>query len=108
MSEDSARRAKTQAAVEGVWQRMRPMVLARFVSIERALESLGHGTLDVSLRLQAAAEAHKLAGSLGMFGFPEGSVLAREFETAIKNGVEDDAAARYAERLLAFKERLEA
>jgi len=41
------------------------------------------GDLDAGIRAQAEVDAHKLAGSLGMLGFPEGSRLARELEQAL-------------------------
>lgn len=108
MSDEADQRARTQAAIAGVWQRLRPTVLERFTRIEQALDILRVGVLDEARCEEAIHEAHKLAGSLGMFGFPAGSVLARELEQALKAGLGAEAAARYAERLRELKLRLEA
>jgi HPt (histidine-containing phosphotransfer) domain-containing protein len=40
--------------------------------------------MGTALRRDAEHEAHKLAGSLGMFGFPTGSELARELELMLE------------------------
>jgi HPt (histidine-containing phosphotransfer) domain-containing protein len=48
--------------------------------LKLAADALRRGTLDAQLRQKAEQEAHKLAGSLGSFGFPEGSLLANEIE----------------------------
>lgn len=48
--------------------------------LEQAQAQLLAGRLDQDLRQQATREAHKLAGSLGIFGFPTGSTIARQIE----------------------------
>jgi HPt (histidine-containing phosphotransfer) domain-containing protein len=42
--------------------------------------ALANGTPAEPLREQANAEAHRLAGLLGTFGYPEGTDAARELE----------------------------
>ncbi|MCC5647661.1 response regulator [Nostoc sp. CHAB 5824] len=53
---------------------------SRIAILKLAADALRKGTLDAQLRQKAEQEAHKLAGSLGSFGFPEGSLLANEIE----------------------------
>ncbi|ACC81567.1 response regulator [Nostoc punctiforme] len=53
---------------------------SRIAVLKQAADALRKGTLDVQLRQKAEQEAHKLAGSLGSFGFPKGSLLANEIE----------------------------
>ncbi|MBW4429522.1 MAG: response regulator [Nostoc desertorum CM1-VF14] len=53
---------------------------SRIAVLKLAADALRRGTLDAQLRQKAEQEAHKLAGSLGSFGFPEGSLLANEIE----------------------------
>lgn len=48
--------------------------------LEQAQAQLLAGKLAQDLRQQATREAHKLAGSLGIFGFPTGSTIARQIE----------------------------
>jgi HPt (histidine-containing phosphotransfer) domain-containing protein len=57
-----------------------PLMLTRLEAIERAQRELQAGNLTDDLRLEAAQQAHKLAGSLGVFGAQEGSDLAAEIE----------------------------
>lgn len=42
------------------------------------------GTLNSDLRQQSRSQAHKLAGSLGCYGFAEGSRIARELERLLE------------------------
>ncbi len=53
---------------------------SRIAVLKQAADALRKGTLDAQLRQKAEQEAHKLAGSLGSFGFPKGSLLANEIE----------------------------
>lgn len=70
----------TAAAVARVWAKFRPTILARVAVVEQATLALLQGRLDDALAGEAEAEAHKLAGSLGTFGFPRGTRLARQLE----------------------------
>jgi diguanylate cyclase (GGDEF)-like protein len=71
------------AAVAAVWLKYRDQVLARVDVLEAAAIGLLEGRLDRDGRRDAEREAHKLAGSVGTFGFAEGSRLAREAETLL-------------------------
>ncbi|MNX32279.1 Response regulator PleD [compost metagenome] len=53
----------------------------RIATLEAALSEALQGTLDGERQREAEREAHKLGGSLGTFGFAEGSRLALEMET---------------------------
>ena len=71
------------AAVAGVWAKYRDQVLARVDVLESAALGLLEGRLDRDARREAEREAHKLAGSVGTFGFAEASRLSREAETML-------------------------
>ncbi|AKG20085.1 response regulator [Calothrix sp. 336/3] len=58
---------------------------SRITVLNLAADALRKGLLDVELRQKAEQEAHKLAGSLGSFGFPKGSLLANEIEDIFQN-----------------------
>jgi HPt (histidine-containing phosphotransfer) domain-containing protein len=73
-------RTKTSSLVDALWQRKRPLMLQRLTVLDRAAEAAQNGGLGVALCEEAAGEAHKLAGSLGTFGFPRGTEIARELE----------------------------
>ncbi|MGQ4649626.1 response regulator [Lyngbya aestuarii] len=68
------------AGVTGVWERVKEKFANRIVVIEQATTAILNNALKEELRQQAEQEAHKLAGSLGMFDLDEGSRLAREIE----------------------------
>jgi len=72
-----SRMAQTLAAL---WQKNQPRVLERLAAIETAVEAALDGTLTAEQRSLAEATAHKLAGSLGMYGFAKGTELARALE----------------------------
>src|ERR1700704_4346325 len=69
-----------KALVARLWAQKKNVTLGRIAVVEQASCALASGSLPAELRAQAAGEAHKLAGSLGTFGFPEGSRLARAME----------------------------
>lgn len=76
---DSAQ-SKTQNMIAALWQRSQPQVLERLALLDRAATE----PLTPPLQQEAAATAHKLAGSLGMFGFPHGTGIARELELLLE------------------------
>ena len=63
-----------------LWSRHRAGNLARVEVLEEASASARRGDLGAELRARAEQAAHQLAGSLGTFGFPEGTRLARVTE----------------------------
>jgi diguanylate cyclase (GGDEF)-like protein len=67
-----------------IWQRSKPEIEERLAVIEQAVAVLQQNKLGKKLRLKAEQEAHKLAGSLGMFGYDEGTRLAREIELLLQ------------------------
>jgi diguanylate cyclase (GGDEF)-like protein len=71
-------------AVRQAWERFRGTILARVDEVEGAAVALLEGKLDPDRRRLAEREAHKLAGSVGTFGFAQGSRLAREAETLLE------------------------
>ena len=72
--------AQTQAAVAKVWERLQGEIISRIDVVEEATTALLRDELGLEERHRAVWAAHKLAGSLGMFGFPWGSHLARQLE----------------------------
>jgi HPt (histidine-containing phosphotransfer) domain-containing protein len=63
-----------------IWQRHLPVVIARLELLDRAATAKG---LSDELREEAGGAAHKLAGSLGMYGYVEGTRIAREIEVLL-------------------------
>lgn len=71
---------QTAEVMATLWERYKGAMTARMSVIEGATRRLLDGELSDSERKKAHAEAHKLAGSIGTFGYLEASRLAREIE----------------------------
>jgi HPt (histidine-containing phosphotransfer) domain-containing protein len=97
------------SAIARVWQRVQGVILERVTVLEQAARSLLERTLSDELRQRAEQEAHKLAGSLGTFGFLQGSHLAREIEKILQGDViaNDAQAKRLADLTAALRRELE-
>jgi HPt (histidine-containing phosphotransfer) domain-containing protein len=65
-----------------LWSRHRALIISRLETVERAVDAAARASLDADTRAAAHREAHRLAGSLGTFGLPDGTLRARELEAA--------------------------
>lgn len=72
--------AHLNAGRDAIWNRHLPSTRDRVAQLERAASLADSGLLTVPLRTEAAMTAHKLAGSLGTFGFHDGTRIARAIE----------------------------
>lgn len=75
---------ENQAAIAEVWERFKERIGNRVTVLEQAVIALRAGILDDELRQLATQDAHKLIGSLGTFGFANGSTLARKIESILE------------------------
>jgi DNA-binding response OmpR family regulator/HPt (histidine-containing phosphotransfer) domain-containing protein len=64
----------------GIWNRHYPQMLDRVASIERVITATENRSLTTEIRHHACHCAHNLAGSLGTFGLPLGSKVAKQLE----------------------------
>ncbi|MCF2150878.1 response regulator [Desmonostoc muscorum LEGE 12446] len=71
---------KDMTSVNRVLERFRNSFAGQVIVLEQAKTALLAGNLNEDLQQHALREAHKLAGSMGSFGYPEGSRLARKIE----------------------------
>src|SRR5689334_465473 len=76
----AGRMERLKEGVSALRERFRGVQLERVAIVERAALALLEGGLDEGLRGDAERAAHKLAGSVGTYGYAEGSELAREIE----------------------------
>jgi HPt (histidine-containing phosphotransfer) domain-containing protein len=84
---------RLNALLLAMWEKNRPVALARIAAIETAVSDLAGGpraSSSSSARRSAEWEAHKLAGSLGTFGFHRGTEIAREIELTLASAGELD------------------
>lgn len=76
---------EARQALAALWPRFRPTIMERLGVLVQATAALEEQRLSDSLRLKAEQEAHKLAGSLGTFGYTQGTALARAIETRFRS-----------------------
>jgi DNA-binding response OmpR family regulator len=67
-----------------IWMGFKDQFFEQLVVLEDAAVALMANHLSPGLHQQARQAAHRLAGSLGVFGFMEGSTLARKIEEFLK------------------------
>ncbi|MGA2847399.1 MAG: Hpt domain-containing protein [Terracidiphilus sp.] len=85
-------------ALNRLWRQFLPQMLERVTVLDCAIGPFAAGVLTEEQREEVYAAAHKLAGILGSFGLPQGTVLAREAEGIFSGSSEPNpvAAARVA------------
>ncbi|MBE9229306.1 response regulator [Phormidium sp. LEGE 05292] len=72
--------AKVQLIMQQIWGKFQQSLATQMVLFDRAIAQLSTGTLDSELRSSLQAEVHRLIGSLGSFGVPKSSEVARQIE----------------------------
>jgi len=83
--------AKISALLKNMWERHLPTVRERLDILEHAASAAASGKLTETLRREALEIAHKLSGSLGMFGYHHGTEIAREIEQILNAPTADFA-----------------
>lgn len=78
-----AARKKNSASMAEATKNFKVAINERIAVLNRAATALNAGDLSDELHQQASSSAHKLAGALGSFGFPKGSILAKEIECSL-------------------------
>lgn len=76
--------AGSQQVLASIWQRNLPIVRERLCVLNGIALQAEAGHLSFDQRREGADIAHKLAGSLGMFGYLQGTVVARALEQALE------------------------
>ena len=76
----------SSGAIDKIWESSREEFTRRIATLEEAIAAIAAESLDDEVRERARSDAHKLAGSLGMFGLASGSGSAGEVEQAMGAG----------------------
>ncbi|MFB2921501.1 response regulator [Aerosakkonema funiforme] len=84
ISPQTSQIAHLQTTVGKIWEKYKDKFISRVALLERTSKALLAGTLNDEMRQQAVRESHKLAGSLGMYGFEEASHLAQQIEQLLQ------------------------
>ncbi len=69
--------------LDALWRTHLPAIRSRLETIGQAIKSLEAGQIGDELRLKAAHDAHKLAGSLGTFGLASSSANSAKIESLL-------------------------
>ena len=76
----SSSKEDNSATINRVWSKFKDLAFQRLADLENLAMASAEENLSDELYQQAKSSAHKLAGSLGCFGFLEGSKVARQIE----------------------------
>ncbi|WP_088889020.1 response regulator [Leptolyngbya ohadii] len=76
---------QARAAAVALWEQFKQPILERIAYLDRAVAALEAGHLPTDLQEDATQAAHKLAGSLAMFGFSAGTQLGRDLEQLLSS-----------------------
>jgi HPt (histidine-containing phosphotransfer) domain-containing protein len=91
------------AMLDELWLKFRPQIEERVVVLEQAAAALAQDNLSPALCAEAQSAAHKLAGSLGTFGFMAGGEMAREAESMYQSNPSRESAAHLNEIAAALR-----
>jgi HPt (histidine-containing phosphotransfer) domain-containing protein len=75
--------AKIDTLLTALWERSLPTLRERLDILNRAAAAAASGHLTEASRAEAHSIAHKLSGSLGMFGHHRGTEIARQIEAIL-------------------------
>src|SRR3981189_2920483 len=68
-----------------LWKKNLPTIRERLDLMDQFGSAAVSGTLDEPTRIEALNIAHKLAGSLGMYGYQQGTEVASKMERILKS-----------------------
>ena len=68
-----------------LWQKNLPTIRQRLDLLDQFGSAAASGSLEEHTRLEALSIAHKLAGSLGMYGYQQGTEVASKMERILKS-----------------------
>lgn len=98
---------QTLAAMAGVWDQFKDSIRDRVEALARSVTACLEGEANAGAIAFSQREAHKLAGALGIFGFGEGSRLAREMEEILQAGTISARSRRLREVTAALQQELQ-
>jgi HPt (histidine-containing phosphotransfer) domain-containing protein len=68
-----------------LWKKNLPVIHERLDLLDKFGTAAASGKLDEPTRIEALNIAHKLAGSLGMYGYQQGTEVASKMERILKS-----------------------
>jgi DNA-binding response OmpR family regulator/HPt (histidine-containing phosphotransfer) domain-containing protein len=100
--------AEVLTEIAEIWERAKENLQASFELFEHIAQELPQQALGEDLQRRASVEAHRLIGSLGALGLPEGALVARQIEQLLQSEFTSKRwlALQGAERILELNTRL--
>lgn len=77
--------AETAALIADLWQRHLPTLRERLDILDRIAASSDEAPLLKEDRAEAISISHKFAGSLGMYGYGQGTEIATQLEQMLRS-----------------------
>ena len=77
--------AKINNVLAELWKKNLPTVHERLDLLDKFGATASSGKIDEASRVEALSIAHKLAGSLGMYGYQQGTEVASQMERILKS-----------------------
>jgi hypothetical protein len=77
--------AETAALIAELWQRHLPSLCERLDVLDHIAASSAAGSMSDRQREEGIAISHKLAGSLGMYGYQRGTEIASQLEQLLRS-----------------------
>ena len=74
-----------EAELDAIWAEHRPDTARRLAVLREVAASAAAGSLGDEQRRSGIVEAHTLAGAASLFGFADGTRLAREIERLLRD-----------------------
>jgi HPt (histidine-containing phosphotransfer) domain-containing protein len=77
--------AQIDTVLTQLWQKNLPTIRERLDLLDQFASAASTGKLAEGTRIEALNIAHKLAGSLGMYGYQQGTEVASKMERILKS-----------------------
>ena len=81
--------SKYSEKIKQAWVKFRTVTHERLVVLENLSVAFAEDRVNETILTEAKSSAHKLAGSLGTFGLPEGSKIAKQIENLLTTDLVD-------------------
>jgi DNA-binding response OmpR family regulator len=85
-TEEEEKKKEVAILMGGVWEECKDSVFKKVEFLNQMAIRFRNNQVDETQKQQAYRKAHALAGSLGTFGYPKGSEIARELEALLLPG----------------------
>ncbi|HEY9769297.1 MAG TPA: response regulator [Coleofasciculaceae cyanobacterium] len=90
LAQTSKARQDKAAIITKTWSKFKDLAFQRLADLESLAVGLLEEQATPEIYTQAKSSAHKLAGSLGCFGFPNGSIIAKQLEELLNSDSVDE------------------